>query len=1292
MKQRFTKLLAAVALLVFMMPTMAGWGQSTTYTTGSEITWTHDSKVVINSTQYDAAKIAKGASISITIPAGTTTLYVHCAAWNKESANLTISASSGVTISPTPWLLTADAGVSNSSPFTLEQPSLAPTDYFKEFTVSGANSPATITFACANNKRAVVWGINATTGSSSDPTISAEDVNVDAGVTSGSITYQINNGANGAVVEAEVLSGSTIANLAIDDDNISTTSVPFTCDANTANTDKTATVRLTYGNVTKDVIITQARYVPQISGYDIDFEEGLDSYVDWEFTNIGIHTTGLTNGGHNNSASWGSNVNEAGNATTTASIQTKEKVDYPNVFTCYISKESSNTTTSSWKIQVSSDKSLWQDIATLSSMTQNTWTEFTGDIKAAGYKNVYVRLYYTGSNAKRAVDDISLTTYTPVAVEEPVITVTNPFTISTSVSITCVTEGATIYYTTDGNDPTTNSNVYSEPFTINSTTTIKAMAVKGDDESTIAEVIAVKELATPTVEISTLNIVIDGTATVTTNGPTVTLTTSDASIASVSGTTVTGLAVGTATITASWSENSDYSAGTKDFSVVVTDPNAIGGQNNPYTVAQARAAIDAGSGVENVHVAGVVCTGGSLNSGSITYWISDDGTETNKLQVYKGKGINGANFQSSDDIKVGDNVVVYGTLSKYNSIYQFNNGNYLVSLEHPTYNVSFALDGGTFVPNEDFETTTVVLQAGTYNLPSANKYGYTFEGWNDGTNTYSAGDEYVLNANVSFTAQWTYGTNTSGTIVFGNNGTKINAASVTGNDSNGNTWTITTEGTTSFTPSTDYSQVGSGSYPASRITFTTTLPQLVKITGFSAKFGGFNGTAGEVTLKVGETPVGTGSLNGTNDVTVSNTVAETGTVLTVTVTDIAKGVKCYNISYSYEEIPYVSINGHGGNAGNWYLIASPLTENTLPTAINGLVASNDLYDLYRFNQNPTVTNNDYLEWENYKIHSNDFVLENGKGYLYASQASTTLYFNGECNTGDTKTVDLDYSETNPDVNMRGWNLVGNPFTTASNINMPFYKMNDGGTALTSKLESGTIAAMEGAFVYAYDETSHQAISSVTFTASRSRGNSNASVNINVMHNGADIDNAIVRFDEGRQLPKYQLFKNSTMLYIPKNGKDYAIVNSEAQGEMPVNFKAEENGTYTLSVNTEEMELNYLHLIDNMTGMDVDLLQTPSYTFDATTNDYASRFRLVFSANNVDGPSAGSEAFAFYSNGNWVVNNEGEATLQVIDVNGRIVSNETINGTVATSINATPGVYMLRLVNGNEVKTQKIVVR
>ena len=76
--------------------------------------------------------------------------------------------------------------------------------------------------------------------------------------------------------------------------------------------------------------------------------------------------------------------------------------------------------------------------------------------------------------------------------------------------------------------------------------------------------------------------------------------------------------------------------------------------------------------------------------------------------------------------------------------------------------------------------------------------------------------------------------------------------------------------------------------------------------------------------------------------------------------------------------------------------------------------------------------------------------------------------------------------------------------------------------------------------------------------------------------------------------------------------------------MDVNFKAGEDGTYTLGFAGEEVEFSYLHLIDNVTGADVDLLSAgehgsspamkaegASYTFTATTTDNANRFRLVF---------------------------------------------------------------------------------
>ena len=79
-------------------------------------------------------------------------------------------------------------------------------------------------------------------------------------------------------------------------------------------------------------------------------------------------------------------------------------------------------------------------------------------------------------------------------------------------------------------------------------------------------------------------------------------------------------------------------------------------------------------------------------------------------------------------------------------------------------------------------------------------------------------------------------------------------------------------------------------------------------------------------------------------------------------------------------------------------------------------------------------------------------------------------------------------------------------------------------------------------------------------------------------------------------------------------------------------------------------------------------------------------RSFFATGNAD------ETFAFASNGSFVISNEGNATVQVVDVNGRILSSQTINGSASISVNAAAGVYMIRLINGDNVKVQKVVVK
>ncbi len=127
----------------------------------------------------------------------------------------------------------------------------------------------------------------------------------------------------------------------------------------------------------------------------------------------------------------------------------------------------------------------------------------------------------------------------------------------------------------------------------------------------------------------------------------------------------------------------------------------------------------------------------------------------------------------------------------------------------------------------------------------------------------------------------------------------VNGNSVSGDDSLSNTWTVTTSGTTSFTPQDDYAQIGSSSNAASSITFSMSLDKVAEFTSVSAVFGGFNGTSGTVAIKVDSTSIGSGSVPSSDDVTITNSSTAFGSTLSITITNISKGIKAYSISYSY---------------------------------------------------------------------------------------------------------------------------------------------------------------------------------------------------------------------------------------------------------------------------------------------------------------------------------------------------------------------------------------------------------
>ena len=385
------------------------------------------------------------------------------------------------------------------------------------------------------------------------------------------------------------------------------------------------------------------------------------------------------------------------------------------------------------------------------------------------------------------------------------------------------------------------------------------------------------------------------------------------------------------------------------------------------------------------------------------------------------------------------------------------------------------------------------------------------------------------------------------------------------------------------------------------------------------------------------------------------------------------------------------IASHEGTAGGWYLISSPLADAINPENVSMLTNDTPGFDLYRFNPAPA---NPGYNWENWKQPGEHyhFNLEPGQGYLYANHNSVNLGFNGTPYDGNGK-VALQYNDTEY---YGGWNLVGNPFNVPVYIgDRGYYKMNEERSGFVAVSDGSPIGPMEGIFVYT--ETADDTVTFSTIpTATRGE---QLSVNISKVTRAGyntTFDRAILRFDEGHRMPKFQLNEESAKIYIPQNGMDYAVITVEEQGEMPINFSADENGTYTLSFSIDNLEFSYLHLIDNKTGNDIDLLvpelaEGPvTYTFNATTTDYESRFKLVYATGN----SVASDSFTFInSNGSFsIFGIDGEATLQVFDMMGRVLSTETFSGSIDKQLNVAPGVYFIRLMSGEDVKTQKIVVR
>lgn len=351
-------------------------------------------------------------------------------------------------------------------------------------------------------------------------------------------------------------------------------------------------------------------------------------------------------------------------------------------------------------------------------------------------------------------------------------------------------------------------------------------------------------------------------------------------------------------------------AGVESQTLIVTQAgNEAGSEANPYTVSGALNAISALDNNtkpdEEVYIQGIISTVASYNGNykSITYYISEDGSTTNQLEVYSGKGLDGADFSDITDLAVGDEVIIKGFLYKYYSensqtttleIYQTSK---IVSINKVTrYTVTLsAVSNGTISAS-----ATSVAAGGPVKLTATANSGYSFSGW---TVTTAGGEavevtenQFIMpasNVTVSATFDQSNAKTVTYTQTYSSAGHTV-ATTGTAPEGSSCSWTTTY---------TNSNQLTSGK----SMTYTITGFDGKKITGLSLhmKTNASKGK-GSVSMKHGETEFGTYSvpvIGSTYEMKEANVTATTigeGEAVTVVIAATENSVYCDYITLTYE--------------------------------------------------------------------------------------------------------------------------------------------------------------------------------------------------------------------------------------------------------------------------------------------------------------------------------------------------------------------------------------------------------
>ena len=370
-------------------------------------------------------------------------------------------------------------------------------------------------------------------------------------------------------------------------------------------------------------------------------------------------------------------------------------------------------------------------------------------------------------------------------------------------------------------------------------------------------------------------------------------------------------------------------------------------------------------------------------------------------------------------------------------------------------------------------------------------------------------------------------------------------------------------------------------------------------------------------------------------------------------------------------------------------------------------------------------------------YNNETTLTRGKGYLVSIDKDQLLQNRGTLNNGNVD-FGLDYTPSQAWAGLVGYNLIGNPYQSYLDFSVfasqnsglwydgskgeevePTYAVYDAamggyiqykkGSSRGSKSARGILNMHQGFMIRVASAgksahfTNDMRTNDGTSTGIREDQPAYPLINLTVTDEEGVNDFAVLELGRDRDEGAEKLRANDSKgwLYLHHGSENYGILfRSEVDDYQPLWFDADEAGSYTLSWETANAEFEALTLVDNITGVETDMLAHDRYTFEATPEQYASRFKIVvgdykdIEENEAPEPVEGP-TFAYVNNGNIVLaglETEGDASLQVIDMTGRVIlCRDASHASAISTDGIASGIYVLRLTDGKGSKIQKIVI-